>query len=359
MTLRLVILSILVSILAGCGGNPQPNQTSETISPGAATAIATTTPTGPATTPVPPTLNVLVPTTTRVSPPLTNPPDSAAAPQTVLLWQGDAMPFNGPTGIAVVAQDAVYVVDAKNSRVVKFDASGKPVLTFGSRGSGDGQFSFISENTGYLALDTRGNLYVADPDNARVDKFDSAGKFLQAWQISNESDTLAPAYLTIDAQDHVYLVAVDVAGKPFLYQYTTDGKRAAEFGKSANVTLQGPLAIASDAQGRVYVPDIIGIVYTFDAQGKLLDRFSLPPVKNLFTTPTGIVRDAHGNFYVSDGPNNRVVEVDAKGKLVRAFGGQGNKQGELFRPYGIALDSRGRLYVVENVNSRVQVFSVE
>ncbi len=341
MKVRLIIASSLLLLFAACG-TPPPAST--------ATASPTLT---PSSTTIPPSFApTLIPASST--------PSALAIPKSVMLLTGDEKLFNGPTGIVLDADENMYVVDAGNNRVVKFDATGKPLSTFGAKGSGDGQFSFISENTGYIVHDAHNNIYIADPDNARIDKFDSDGKFLQAWEINSDAEKLHPAFLTIDPNDNLYVIAYDAAGKAFPRKYTLDGKLIAELGsKDSGITWQGPLAITTDANGHVYIPDIVGIIYTFDADGKLLDKFSLPPVNNLFTTPTGIVRDAHGNFYITDGPNNRVIEVDDKGKLLRAFGKQGTGKGDLFRPYGIAFDSHGRLYVVENVNSRVQIFSVE
>ena len=61
----------------------------------------------------------------------------------------------------------VYVADRDNSRIQKFDASGTFLTAWGSYGSGNGQFS----NPIGVATDGSGNLYVADTNNNRIQKF--------------------------------------------------------------------------------------------------------------------------------------------------------------------------------------------
>lgn len=68
----------------------------------------------------------------------------------------------------------VYVADTLNDRVQEFDASGRFVAKWGSFGAGDGQF----ETPYAVGAGARGDVFVADADNDRVQEFDAAGNFL-------------------------------------------------------------------------------------------------------------------------------------------------------------------------------------
>ena len=276
-----------------------------------------------------------------------------------MLLSGDAIAFKAPTGIALDADGNLYVMDAGNSRVVKFDRRGRPLLAWGQQGEGDGQFRVVSENTGYLSLDREGNVYVADTDNQRIQKFDRAGKFLAKWAAHAPSGKKAyPVYITSDANGFVYtLTALDDGPTSLVQKYTSTGDFVVEWDTAGDARFQNPLAIASDNQGRVYVAEIVGVIYQFDGDGKLLSRFSLPSIKNTFATPTGLARDPAGNFYITDGPNSRALKVDAAGQVLAVWGGEGAGKGQLFRPYGVAVDGASQVYIVENVNDRVQVFA--
>ena len=86
--------------------------------------------------------------------------------------------FDRPADIAFGPNDEVYVADGYgNSRVVKFDPDGDFLRTWGSPGSGPGEFNLVHS----LATDSRGNVYVSDRENSRIQIFDSEGNLLRIW----------------------------------------------------------------------------------------------------------------------------------------------------------------------------------
>jgi hypothetical protein len=92
--------------------------------------------------------------------------------------------FNEPMGIAVSGGGNVYVADSQNWRVQYFSDAGTFLGKWGSVGSGDGQFgntSIYNAGPGHITLDGTGNIYVADPNNSRIEVFNSSGLFLGKW----------------------------------------------------------------------------------------------------------------------------------------------------------------------------------
>ena len=85
--------------------------------------------------------------------------------------------FNFVGGIAVGPNDEVYAVDLNNHRVQRFASDGQFVASWGSRGTADSQFI----NPRGVDVDGDGNVYVADWLNHRVQKFDPEGTFITKW----------------------------------------------------------------------------------------------------------------------------------------------------------------------------------
>ncbi len=90
----------------------------------------------------------------------------------------DDRTFYRPTDIAFAPNGDFYVTDGYgNSRVVKFSKDAKYLLSWGSKGTGPGQF-----NTPHsVAVDSKGAVYVSDRENNRIQIFDANGKFLRQW----------------------------------------------------------------------------------------------------------------------------------------------------------------------------------
>ncbi|MFW6171065.1 MAG: peptidyl-alpha-hydroxyglycine alpha-amidating lyase family protein [Planctomycetota bacterium] len=182
----------------------------------------------------------------------------------------DASHFNMPTDMAIRPDGHVFVADGYvNSRVVHFDEKGNFVNAWGSRGTEAGQFSLVHA----IALDSQGNVYVADRNNARVQVFNSKGKFLDQWQdivipwgfCMTEDDELwvcgcspmpwedPEVPLSCPPRDQVFM-RFNPSGK--LLQLWTIPK--AKDGQEQPGELNWVHGIALDSEGNIYATDIIG-----------------------------------------------------------------------------------------------------
>jgi hypothetical protein len=111
--------------------------------------------------------------------------------------------FGLPRGIAVDNAGNIFVAEFNNNRIQKFDSDGDFLLVFGSPGSDNGQFNGPS----VVAVDDLGNIYVADTGNHRIQKFDSDGNFLLTFGSlgSDRGQLYFPQDIAVDSIGNIYV----------------------------------------------------------------------------------------------------------------------------------------------------------
>ena len=147
-------------------------------------------------------------------------------------------PFNHPADVCVAPSGELYVADGYgNSSVHRFSAAGDYITSFGSPGSGPGQFRVPHS----IRVSGDGRVYVADRENHRVQVFTPEGEFLSQW-----TDFKCPMGLHIDANQVVYVTDQI----PRISMYTLDGELLAR-----GRTFEGAHQVYTDSQGDIYGVD--------------------------------------------------------------------------------------------------------
>jgi DNA-binding beta-propeller fold protein YncE len=118
--------------------------------------------------------------------------------------------FDLPTTVEIDSKSNFIVNERGNERIQKFDSQWKPILMWGSKGSGNSQFCHIE----HIAVDKYDNVYVTDTQEdpgcshePRVLKFNSKGNFITKWGSYGEDDGQfrVPEHLAVDSEGHVYV----------------------------------------------------------------------------------------------------------------------------------------------------------
>jgi sugar lactone lactonase YvrE len=191
--------------------------------------------------------------------------------------------FADPFGVVLDQQGNLYVADGgDNNSIRKIDLAGvSTTLAGGEEGYAEGAGKAAAFNTpSGLAIDAAGNLYVADTGNNAIRKVTPAG------------------------------VVSTLAG---------DGLAGNKDGNGAGAQFNGPIGVAVDADGVVYVADtyndrirriaVHGDVTTI-AGGKRAGMADGAAAQALFDTPTGLAISAAGELYIADTGNSAIRKLD-------------------------------------------------
>ena len=277
-------------------------------------------------------------------------------------FSGDGGPatsasLNFPSGLAVDGSGNLYISDSFNYRVRRVDAATGVITTVagdGIRGfSGDGgPATSASLNVPWgVAVDTSGNVYIADRDNHRVRRVDAAtgvittvaGGFVGDGGPATSSSLNSPAGIALDASGNLYIAdsahhrvrLVDGAtGTITTVAGTTSTGFSGDGGPATTANLNSPQGVAVDGSGNLYISDTFnhrvrrvdaatGVITTVagdGASGFSGDGGTATSASLKF--PRGLAVDAAGNLLIAD-ENHRVRRVDASSGIITTAAGNG------------------------------------
>ena len=250
--------------------------------------------------------------------------------------------FAEPRGLAADARGNIYVADTKNNRIQIFDGNGQFVREFGSKGPGEGQ---LNEPCG-LAVEPQGEVWVADTWNQRIAHFSAEGKPLGSL-VDSERGFFGPRAVIVSRNT---LYVADTGNKRIVH-LDKEGHKLGEWGGNGIAPGQfvEPVGLAADAAGNVYVADTGNHrVQVFDADGKFLRQFPVFGWKDFYTEPYLAVGPSD-TVFVTDSVAGRVAQYDSTGAIKRSF----KADKDFKQPTGITLDSFGRLTVSDRGTSHL------
>lgn len=229
------------------------------------------------------------------------------AKKTALKIGGEAKPLAAPMGLALDAKENIYVVEQAKKGVSVFDREGKP-LRFITDAS-------ISRPTGIAIDNARGKIYVSDTAHNEVTDntikvFDLQGKMLGKvgkGKGDMEGAFLFPTYLTVDPKGNLY-VADTLNSR--IQVFDADGKFVQKIGKrgTAYGQFDKPKGVGVDSFGNVYVVDSgWSNTQIFNSKGQVMLFFGgRGTYPGLMQNPTALTIDKKNRIYVGDVMNHRV-----------------------------------------------------
>ncbi|MBC8358820.1 MAG: PEGA domain-containing protein [Candidatus Aminicenantes bacterium] len=260
-----------------------------------------------------------------------------------------------PTGVAVDAENNVYVASIGGKKVQKLSPDWKFQTAWGQSGK---EFKVL-KSPGGIAIDSEGNIYVTDTKNHCVMKFDKTGKYKRRWGVEGTGNTMfnTPMGIAVDSNNDIYVVDY---GNNCIKKFSSTGQLKKMWGKRGNQDgdFYLPTGIAVNKNNEVFVTER-SRVQKFSSEGEFISSFGeFGSTDGAFKKPMGIYVDKDNFIYIADSENNRIQKFDKNGKFIAKWGSTGTANGQMVYPSGIVVDNRGYVYIVERDNNRLQLFGV-
>jgi len=223
--------------------------------------------------------------------------------------------------VAPAPDGRLYLPDLLNGRILVSDGRSPFSYGFGEPGSEPGQLDFIRDDNdphnaiGDAAVGPDETVWVANPDNFRVEQFSAEGNhlgFIGGFGVG-DGQFLDPMGVAVAADGTVFVVDDE---RDVIQRFSPDGAFELSFGSHGS------------APGQLNFSGMIDL-------------------------------DADGNVWVADFGNHRIQAFSPDGDLITTLGTRGAAPGMLNAPNDVAVDAHGRIWVADTDNLRIQVFTAD
>jgi uncharacterized protein (TIGR03437 family) len=289
-------------------------------------------------------------------------------------FSGDGGPatsasLDNPDGVAVDAAGNLYIADTGNQRLRKVSSggtistlAGSGLTTFYGDGGPANAAGFNAPTD--VAVDSGGNLYIADSKNQRIRKINAQGTISTVAGNGRVGDSGDGGPAISASLNNPVAVAVDAIGNIYIADQSNNRIRkvnpqgiinTVDFGQYSSYS-ERPQDVAVDTTGNLYAA-LPQAIIKVSPQGTVIDI-------DTGLCPVAVAVDAGGNIYwfdrcVGRGENVWKRTVDGRGVAVAGGGpslGDGGPatSASLNSPHGLALDAAGNLYIADTGNQRIR-----
>jgi hypothetical protein len=308
-----------------------------------------------------------------------------------------------PYGAAVDAAGNIYIADTINERVRKVTVSTGDISTVAGNGmygySGDGgpATSAQLDLPTRVALDSAGNIYIADWGNQRIRKvtvstgdistvagngtpgFSGDGGKATSAELNDPFDVVVDAagniYIADEANNRIRKVAASTGDISTVAGNGTAGF-SGDGGAATSAELHFPRGVALDTANNIYIADYdnqrvrkvtvsSGDISTVAGNGTAgFSGDGGPATSAELNYLLGVAVDSAGNIYIADTSNNRIRKVTVSTGDISTVAGDGTAgysgdggpatSAELYDPFGVAVDSAGNVYISDTLNNRIR-----
>jgi sugar lactone lactonase YvrE len=302
--------------------------------------------------------------------------------------------FSDPAGLVADAAGNLFIADSQNHVVRKIGTNGLVVTFAGQAGTpgsidGTGSQARFDTPTG-IAIATNGHFYISDTGNHTVRRMTASGAvttaagwagqsgFTNGWKTGARFNSPLGLAVAVDGT-----IFVADSGNHLVRTIAPDGTvttvagRAESWGSQdgagENARFNGPLGIAIDSQGDLFLSDAnnhtirritrTGVVTTWAGTPGVDGFVDGDRLHARFSKPAELAFDKHGSLFVADSFNHVIRKISRAGKVSTVTGIAGaegstdgnNGQAQMFNPYGLAVHSDGSLIVADAYNQLIRI----
>ncbi|MGE0885897.1 MAG: BACON domain-containing carbohydrate-binding protein [Blastocatellales bacterium] len=305
-----------------------------------------------------------------------------------------------PTGIAADAMGNLYIADSENHRVRKVTPAGL-ILPFagngklGSSGDGGPAIAATMNRPQGVTVDSSGNVYISDTGNQRIRKVDTngvittvagngQGGFSGDGGQATEASLNLPFQVAVDSTGNLYIadgfnrrVRKVTANTGIISTFAGDGRigNSGNGGPATQAQFLLPYGVAVENSGVVYILDAFdnrvrrvgtdGVISNYVGTGDFGYSGDGGPATDAEIDPLSFIRlDPSGNLYIADRFNHAIRKVTAAtgiittlvGNGVSGFSGDGSipQNAQISSPFDVAFDQTGNMYVADTGNQRIR-----
>lgn len=235
-----------------------------------------------------------------------------------------------------------------------------------------------------IAVDSSGNIYIADSGNHCVRKISNgtittvAGTGTAGYAgdkaAANKAQLNNPAGVAVDASGNLYIadsvnnVIREVSSgtiTTIVGNASLGAGYAGDSGAATSAQMSNPVSVAVDSSGNLFIADSNNNVIRKVTQGAIFTLVGGSATSGQLSHPDSVVLDSNGDQIIADTVGRRIVEFSYGAFNVLAgnqsFGFSGDNglatQASLYDPMGVALDAAGNIYIADTINSRIRVIS--
>ena len=302
-------------------------------------------------------------------------------------------------GLVIDQKVNVYFTQSFTNLVRKFDPAAETTLTVAGGGHVDHFLAFLGKLSHPLsvAVDSFGNVYVADNQNHRIRRVSAftgairtiAGTGERGYSgdggPATEARLSSPGGVAVDAASNIYIAdnrnnrirKVD-ASTGTINTIAGSGERGygGDGGPATGALLYLPGGVAVDGSGNVYIADvgnrrirkvdvITGSISTIAGRGQWgYSGDGGPAIEARLASPTDVAVDGTVNVYIADAGNNRIRKIDAATGTITTIAGKGEEgysgdggpatEARFSYPGDVAVDSAVNVYIADAGNNRIR-----